>query len=397
MVPKLREAYNKGFTQEKFDAFSNDLNQQHVPVEFRLAETPVFIPKSFYEQMINACEHIVDVIQQPDFREKTERSIPENYKVLNENAQPHFIAFDFGICKNEAGELEPQLIEMQGFATLFAYEIMLDDVFQKHYEKPAGYDSYLGGLDREHYLSLLKRIILKDEHPENVVLLEIFPKQQKTAIDFYCSEDYLGIQMVCITELIKKGNQLFYLKDGKETLIKRIYNRIIFDELQQQSDEVKEKAKILFEDIDVNWVTHPNWFYRISKFTLPLIQHPNIPDTQFLNDLKKIPEDLENYVLKPLFSFAGQGVIIDVSPDDIKNVKDPENWILQKKVEYASVIETPDEPAKAEIRIFYFWEEGAPRPVPGNNLARLSKGKMIGVRFNKDKLWTGGSFALVEK
>jgi len=202
---------------------------------------------------------------------------------------------------------------------------------------------------------------------------------------------------VCVTELIKKGNQLYYLNDGKETLIKRIYNRLIFDELQQQEKEVQEKAALLFEALDVEWVTHPNWFYRISKFTLPLIQHPNIPETIYLNELKAIPDDLENYVLKPLFSFAGQGVIIDVKPQDLSAVTDPENWILQKKVAYAPVIKTPDEPAKAEIRIFYFWEEGAARPVPANNLARLSKGKMIGVRFNKDKIWTGGSFALFEK
>ena len=286
---------------------------------------------------------------------------------------------------------------MQGFPTIFAYEIFLDDVFSRHYSVPDNYSSYLGGLDRESYLAALKKIIVNKEQPENVILLELFPLRQKTNIDFYCTEDLLGIKMVCVTELIKKGNKLYYLNNGKETLIRRIYNRLIFDELQQQEPAIQEKAKILFEDLDVTWVTHPGWFYRISKFTLPLIRHKNIPETRYLNEIKTIPEDLENYVLKPLFSFAGQGVVIDVSPQDIRNIKDPENWILQKKVNYAAVIKTPDEPAKAEIRIFYFWEDGAPRPWPANNLARLSKGKMIGVRFNKDKIWTGGSFALFEK
>lgn len=397
MVPELRDAYNAAFTHEKFDRFLQDLNSKYVPLQFRIAETPVFVPRDFSVQLFDACENIVDSILQPDFKEKTNRAIPKGYEVPNENEHPHFIAFDFGICGNDKGELEPQLIEMQGFPTLFAYEIFLDDVFSRHYSVPDNYSSYLGGLDRESYLAALKKIIVNKEQPENVILLELFPQRQKTNIDFYCTEDLLGIKMVCVTELIKKGNKLYYLNNGKETLIRRIYNRLIFDELQQQESAIQEKAKILFENLDVTWVTHPGWFYRISKFTLPLIRHKNIPETRYLNEIKTIPEDLENYVLKPLFSFAGQGVVIDVTPQDIRNIKDPENWILQKKVNYAAVIKTPDEPAKAEIRIFYFWEDGAPRPWPANNLARLSKGKMIGVRFNKDKIWTGGSFALFEK
>ena len=397
MVPERRQAYNTAFTDEKFQAFVQALNSYATPIQFRIAETPVFIPKDFSRQMIDACEQIVDVILQPGFKENTGRAIPENYRVPNEKGHPHFIAFDFGICRNASGNLEPQLIEMQGFPTLFGYQVLLDDVFDEHFGVPPGYSSYLDGLNRQTYLELFRKIVVAGEDPENVVLLEIFPQQQKTNIDFYCTEAYLGIKMVCVTDLIRKEDQLFYRKDGKETRIKRIYNRVIFDELQQQEPEVQEKASVLFEDLDVEWVTHPNWFYRISKFTLPLIQHPNIPETRFLSDLKEIPAALDQYVLKPLFSFAGQGVVIDVTPADITAIKDPENWILQKKVEYAAVIQTPDEPAKAEIRIFYFWEEGAARPRPVNNLARLSKGKMIGVRFNKDKTWTGGSFALFEE
>ena len=252
-------------------------------------------------------------------------------------------------------------------------------------------------MNEESYLKLLKEIIVGNENPENVILLEIFPHKQKTRIDFYCTQDYLGIKPVCLTELIQEGKKLYYMNEGKKTQIKRIYNRVIFDDLQQQSAEVQAKGNILFEDLDVEWVPHPNWFYRISKYTLPFIHHPYVPETYFLNEIKQMPADLENYVLKPLFSFAGQGVVIDVTPADIEKVKDPENWILQRKVKYADVIETPDIPAKAEIRIFYFWKDGEARPVATNNLARLSKGKMIGVRYNKDKEWVGGSFCLFEK
>jgi hypothetical protein len=317
--------------------------------------------------------------------------------VPNENAHTHFIAFDFGICENEQGELEPQLIEMQGFPTLFAYQVWQDKVTRNHFEIPENYSTYLNGYTAETYCQLLQEVILGRHAPENVVLLEILPHQQKTRIDFYCTTDYTGIPVVCLTELIREGKQLLYTKNGKKIPIHRIYNRIIFDDLQKQSAEIQEIGKLLLEELDVEWVPHPNWFYRISKYTLPFIDHPYVPKTWFLNALQQIPADLENYVLKPLFSFAGQGVVIDVTPEDIANVKDPENWILQRKVKYADVIETPDIPAKVELRIFYFWKEGEARPVATNNLARLSKGKMIGVRYNKDKEWVGGSLAYFEK
>jgi len=398
MIPAIRNEFNQNFTKEKYEAFLSDLNSVHPnQIEFRVAETPVFVPRDFTQKMLSACESIVDVITDPTFKDLTKNAIRSNLNVPGENIHSHFIAFDFGICINDAGEYEPQLIEMQGFPTLFAYEVLLDDIFRKHFPVPDNFSCYLGGFERENYLQILKDIIVGKENPENVILLEVFPKKQKTRIDFFCTEEYLGIKMVCLTELIKEGKKLFYMNDGKKTEVRRIYNRLIFDDLQQQSPEVQEKGKILFEELEVEWCPHPNWFYRISKYTLPLIRHPYVPQTFFLNEVKQIPADLQNYVLKPLFSFAGQGVVIDVTATDIENVKDPENWILQRKVKYADIIKTPDIPAKAEIRIFYFWKDGEARPVAANNLARLSKGKMIGVRYNKDKEWVGGSFCLFEK
>ncbi|MBL7724226.1 MAG: hypothetical protein JNK27_08745 [Chitinophagaceae bacterium] len=398
MIPAIRKAYNEAFTKEKYEVFLNQLHGVYPgQVDFRVAETPIFVPKDFTKKMLDACENIVDIIAAPQFKELTKNAIPKNVQVPGENDHSHFIAFDFGICINEAGEYEPQLIEMQGFPSLFAYEILLDDVYKDNFPIPPGFSSYLGGYTKETYSKLLKEIIVGTHHPENAILLEIFPRKQKTRIDFYCTEEHTGIKMVCLTELIKEGKKLYYLNEGKKTEVKRIYNRVIFDDLQQQAPEVQEKGKIFFEELDVEWCPHPNWFYRISKYTLPLIRHPYVPPTFFLHEIKQMPADLENYVLKPLFSFAGQGVIIDVTKEDIEKVKDPENWILQRKVKYADVIQTPDIPAKAEIRIFYFWKDGDTRPVATNNLARLSKGKMVGVRYNKDKEWVGGSFCLFEK
>ncbi len=396
MIKELRERFNKNFSREKYDAYMAKLESLHPgALDFRNAETPIFVPKDFTKKMLDACEDIIDVIVHPRFKELTERGIPDNVRVPNESSHPECLVFDFGICENESGGLEPQLIEMQGFPTLYAFQAFHSELTAQYAELPANFSPYLNGYNKETYIQLLKDIIIGDLNPENVILLEIFPEQQKTRIDFYCTEQLLGMKTVCLTKLIAEGNKLYYDNNGVKTLVKRIYNRLIFDDLQKQ--EGLGDVIDLTKEYDVEWVPHPNWFYRISKFTLPFINNPYVPKTYFLNELKEIPSDLENYVLKPLFSFAGMGVVIDVTLADIEAVKDPENWILQRKVKYADVIETPDEPAKAEIRLFYFWKKEWARPKGVHNLARLSKGKMIGTRYNKNKEWVGGNVAFFEE
>jgi hypothetical protein len=398
MIPEIRKRYNEEFSEEKYAAFLHELNNIYPGhLDFRVAETPVFIPKDFIDKILSACEAIIDAVMLPGYREQSQRAIPQNLVVPGQDAQPHFIAFDFGICSNDKGILEPQLIEMQAFPTLFAWQVLLPEVYRHHFNIPSHLTSYLGGFERESYLELLKKIIIGNEQPENVILLEVFPEQQKTRVDFHATEELLGIKTVCLTKLIQEGNDLYYENEGRKIKINRIYNRLIFDDLFQQPAEVQEKGKLFQQELNVTWVPHPNWFYQLSKFTLPFIDHPYVPHTQFLSEVKELPHDLENYVVKPLFSFAGQGVIIDVTVEDIRNIKDPENWILQRKVKYAEAIETPGESAKCEVRIFYFWKEGAARPVPTNNLARLSKGKMVGVRYNQDKEWVGGTVCFFEQ
>ncbi len=396
MVPHLRKTFNQEFTVERYEHFLQDLKGLHPgAIEFRIAETPVFIGKEFKRKLLDACEAIVDIIVGGDFKGLTERGIPKDENVKNENSRCPMIVFDFGICINENNELEPQLIEMQGFPSLYGFQAYYPEVIRKHFDIPEDYSHYLGGYDHESYLQMLRQLLLGDHRPENVILLEIKPHQQKTRIDFYCTADYTGVQPICITEVFSEGKKLFYTKDGQQTPIHRIYNRVIFDDLKAQKD--LGNIIDLTQDWEVEWMPHPNWFYRISKFTLPFIKHPYVPETRFVNELKAVPADLDNYVLKPLFSFAGQGVIIDVQPGDVEAIKDPENWILQRKVTYADVIQTPDVPAKAEIRVMYVWPDGAERPHAAINLARLSKGKMIGVRYNKDKEWVGGSVCYFEK
>jgi hypothetical protein len=398
MIPGIRKKYNEEFTEKKYEAFLEDIDTLYPgQLDFRVAETPVFVSKDFKDKVLATCEYIVDILLDPEYVKQSEKSIPESLRVPNEDQHTDFIAFDFGICKNEEGELEPQLIEMQGFPSLFAYQVLFPEAHAQHFRHPEGFTNYLNGYTKESYIAFLKKIIVGDCAPENVVLLEVLPQEQKTRIDFWCTEDYLGIKTVDLNEVVIDGRQLYYYREGRKLQIKRIYNRLIFDDLFQQSKELQTKGKLFQQELDVTWVPHPNWFYRISKYTLPFIQHPYVPETHFLHTVKQLPKNLQDYVVKPLFSFAGQGVIIDVTKEQIDAIKDSENWILQRKVAYAAAIETPDEPAKAEIRIFYFWEKGAQRPVPTNNLARLSKGKMIGVRYNQNKDWVGGSFCLFEE
>ena len=398
MVPAIRNTYNEQFDQTIYEQYVAELSNVYPDaLQFRVAETPVFIDKEFKEKILSACEYIVDIVTQPGFAEKSKKAIPEDCNVPNQNAIPNFIAFDFGICEDEEGNYSPQLIEMQGFPTLFAFQLFQDEATRKYFDIPANYSAFLNGFEKESYLKLLKEIIVANHQPDNVILLEILPHQQKTRVDFYVTEAYLGIKTVCLTELIKEGKELFYLLNGVKTKVERIYNRIIFDDLQKQSSEIQEHGKLLLEELAVEWVPHPNWFYLLSKYTLPFLNHPSVPKTWFLNTLLSIPEDLENYVLKPLFSFSGQGVLIDVTKEDIEQISDPENWILQRKVKYAEVIKTPNVPAKAEIRVFYFWKDGEARPIATCNLGRLSKGKMIGVRYNQNNDWVGGTLAYFEK
>ena len=395
MEKSLREIFNTNFLPEKYNTYLQKIEALHPgSLEFRIAETPIFIPKDFTKKMLDACEDIIDVITAPNFKQLTQRSIPKDLIVPDEDDHPQCLVFDFGICENKSGELEPQLIEMQGFPTLYAFQAFHSQLTHEYANAPENYSSYLNGYNKETYIALLKEIITGNHNPENVILLEIYPEQQKTRIDFYCTEKLLGIKTVCLTKLKAEDDKLFYDNDGKKTQVKRIYNRLIFDDLQQQQG--LENIIDLTKKYEVEWVPHPNWFYRISKFTLPFIDNPYVPETFFLNEITQ-PVDLNNYVLKPLFSFAGMGVVIDVTQADIDAIKDPENWILQRKVNYASIIKTMDEPAKAEIRLFYFWKDDWARPIAVHNLARLSKGKMIGTRYNKDKTWVGGTVAFFEQ
>ncbi|WP_231458774.1 hypothetical protein [Pedobacter sp. Leaf132] len=395
MIPDQRQNFNQQFTEEKYQNFLTDLQEGYPEIPFRVAETPIFIPKDLKEKLIAAGEEIIKLIKQPNFKALTENAIPKNWNVPNENEQPHFLTFDFGICKNNAGALTPMLIEMQGFPSLYGFQTHLAKTFKKNYNIDNSLNYFLNGFDEDKYIELFKEVIIGQHQPHEVALMDVDARNQKTAIDFFVTQKMLGIKILALEDIKKIGKQLFYEEDGKQIQLKRIYNRLIFDEVADNTDIFKNSFDPR-EELDVEWVTHPNWFYRISKYTMPFLKSEFVPETRFLNEVTSIPADLENYVLKPLFSFAGMGVIIDVSETDIKNIADPENWILQRKVSYEPVVQSPDGGVKAEIRMMYLWpDDGEPQLCL--NLARLSRGKMIGVRYNADFDWVGGTVGFMEQ
>ncbi len=394
MQQLIRQKFLEAFSMEKYAAYLSEIEAYaQSKLEFRIAETPVFISKDLKLKMEETADSVIEFIKDKDFKKLTELSIPNEFKIPGENEFPEMMVFDFGICKNKNGGIEPQLIEMQGFPSLFGFQYLCDELTKKHFDIPENYDAYLNGYDGESYIQLLKEIIIGNEELSAVVLLEILPQQQKTSIDFKITEKILGVKTICITELIAIDDKLFYKASGNLIQIKRIFNRMIFDDLAK-FPELKHIN--LTKKYQVDWITHPNWFYRISKYILPFTHHRYIPETYFLNEIKQ-PLPLHEFVLKPLFSYAGMGVIINVTQNDIDQIKDPENWILQRKVEYAEVVETPVGNSKLEVRLFYFWKEGWDKPIAVHNLARLSQGEMMGTRYNQDKTWVGGSIAYFEK
>ncbi len=393
MISELRKKYNSEFSEEKYQKFLHDINTfTEYPADFRVAETPIFISKDFKEEILNAVGQITAYLTSDEYKKISLNAIPAGLDVPNDPGYSSLLALDFAICRDSNGKFIPQLIELQGFSSLFFYELLQNMMYRKYFN----IDPQFGGLFHYHnpdtYVQKLKDVIAGSSNPENVILLEIEPEKQKTRIDFACCEKWLGVKPVCITKIIKEQKDLFYLRDGKKTKIERIYNRVIFDELKKRPDL---KLNFRFRDeLNVEWISHPNWFFRISKYSLPFLKNKYVPETRFLSDIQAYPTDLENYVLKPLFSFAGAGVQYDVTEKMLDETDDKANYILQKKINYEACIETPDTPAKAELRLLFAHENG--KPYLMNNLVRLSKGKMMGVDFNKEKSWVGSSLAYFE-
>src|SRR5215211_4122868 len=385
MHPELRARFNADFTAARYAEMVRVANEtERWPVDFRISESPIFLTPEFTAEVAQAAEELVAQTRKPEFARHAARAIPPGLEVPDETAHPNFLQVDFAICEQN-GRLTPRLIELQGFPSLYAFQVLLLHSMRHAYPAiPPDWHPFFGGLDERSYRELLRRVVVGDADPEAVVLLEIEPEKQNTRIDFACTETLLGVASVSLSDVTRRGNELFYQRDGRELRIERIYNRVIFDELLRRPD--LSFGFNFQHEIDVTWVGHPNWYFRISKHSLPFLKTAHTSGA-FFADQFPAGESLAGFVLKPLYSFAGLGV--DLEPDERKlaALTDPHAWILQEKVNYADFIPTPDGPrSKAEIRMMFLWPESEePRLV--NNLVRMSQGAMMGVKFNKNKTW----------
>jgi hypothetical protein len=393
MDPQQRTRFNANFTPEKYAALLRAVNENEGwPADFRISETPIFLTPEFTEEITGAARELVAQVQRPEFQEDARDAIPPKLVVPNENPHPSFVQVDFAVCEDGNGSLTPRLIELQGFPSLYSYQLFFWRCLRATFsEISPDWQPFFSGHDEQSYRALLRSVVVGDADPENVILLEIEPERQKTRIDFACTESVLGVRPVCLTSIVKRGRQLFYQHDGREIRIERVYNRVIFDELLRRPE--LRPGFDFREDLDLIWVGHPNWYFRISKYSLPFLKTAHTSPAYFADEFPP-DEPLSDYVLKPLYSFAGLGVEMDPTPEKLAALREPHSWILQHKVTYAEFVPTVDGyRSKAEIRMMFLWpEEG--EPILVNNLVRMSQGKMMGVDFNKNKTWVGSSIAL---
>lgn len=397
MIPLRRKAFNSTFTPDKYKEYLAALDKLvGMHIDFRINETPVFIPKELEKMLITSAGEILEQVMSPDYLKQfttgESQVFPHQAEAPNESDHPEFVQIDFAVIQNEDGSLGIRLIELQGFPSIYALQELMGKTAIEFYELE-GVHHLLNGLSSEEYYELLRKVILRDSHAQNVILLEVDPHHQKTKPDFIWTEKVLGIRTVDISTIEKDGKDLFYRnQEGRRVHIDRIYNRAIIDELEQR----KTKFAFSFTDeLNLTWVCHPNWYFRISKYALPFIKHPTVPHTTFLDEINSLPDNLDLYVLKPLFSFAGTGVIVSPTHKHIEQIPDEHrhHYILQQKVEYAPVLETPSGGTKVELRVMFIWDK---EPMAVNLVVRTGRGKMMGVAFNKDMDWVGATCGLLE-
>jgi hypothetical protein len=393
MIPSLRLDFNARYTPEKYQALLRILEERcGTPVKFRVSETPCFFPAELIDEMSKSGEELIrQLVDSPEYHAKSSESIPAEFNAPNEDAHPLFVQVDFGLVRDSEGKLRPKLVELQAFPSLYGYQTVLAQAYKDVYGLDPKLKYLLSGLDEASYLRLLRRAVVGDCDPENVILMEIDPLHQKTLPDFLVTERLLGIKTVCITEIKKEGNRLFYENRGKRVPIRRIYNRAIVDELERKGVRLAFDFR---DDLQVEWAGHPNWYFRISKFSIPYLAHESVPKTWFLDQLKRVPKDLENYALKPLYSFAGLGVVIGPKKEDLAAIP-PEKraqYILQERVQFEPVIATPYGMTKAEVRVMYLWLDEL---TPVMTIIRMGRGLQMGVDHNRNMEWVGSSAGLV--
>lgn len=395
MIPELRRAFNAAFTEERYRLYLEDIAAAvGCPIPFRVAETPIFLPPRLRQAMVRAALEIIGQLLRPEHQQASLAAVPPEWDVPNCDEQPLFVQADFAVVADPAASegYAPRLIELQGFPSLYGFQLLQAQAAQRYVPGGERLEFLLSGLDVAGYRRVVGEAILGGHDPREVVLFDLDPPTQKTYPDFAATERLWGVRPVCPTTVEKRDRELWYDRDGTPTRIRRVYNRVIVEELVARRLELPFRYT---EPLDVEWAGHPNWYFRWSKHSLPFLDHPAVPEAVFLADLDRWPDDLDRWVLKPLFSFGGTGVKVDLTPADLEAIRPDErrHYLLMRKVEYAPCIETADgNRSKAEVRVMIVWHRG--RPLPVTTLVRLSQGKLMGVSYNRDRTWVGSSTSL---
>jgi hypothetical protein len=392
MLPALRERFNAAWTQARYDAMLSSLQQRTGGrIEFPISETPCFFPRGLIERLGAVGRELIEQAMSGEAARAAAAVVPARFRGAASEAHPTFLQVDFGLVRSTDGEIEPRLVELQAFPSLYGFQMALADAYCAAFDLPAGLDEYLGGLTRDGYRALLQDAITGGHDPTEVVLMEIEPARQKTRPDFAMTESLWGVRAIDTSETIKDGRRLFYRRDGRLTPIRRIYNRVIPDEL------LTKGLTLPFDygdDLEVEWTGHPEWYFRVSKFSIPYLRHAYVPRTWFLHQVRTLPAPREELLLKPLFSFAGGGILFAPSDEqlDAIPVDQRDQYILQERVRFEPVIDTPHGPTQAEIRMMYVWTDQLRAVLP---LVRMGRGKMMGVDHNKGLRWVGASAGLI--
>lgn len=400
MDPALRAIFNRAYTDDVYRRVSALMQErcEEPAFGFRLAELPLILPSDLRERCERAAREILDLASRPAVVEHGTRAVPARYDVPRLDAAPHFLSVDLAIVRGPGGALEPRLIELQAFSSLYGMELVQGEVWGEVLASmpgmPARWTQLFSGLDRDRYVDALRRTVVAGEDPDEVILLDLDPGNQKTRGDFHVVRRLLGVRAVCATDVVREGRRLLAPKDGRLVPVRRIFNRVVFDELDRRGDELNFDWR---DDLDVTWVAHPNWYWIWSKHTLPRLDHPCVPHARYLSDVTALPDDLSGYILKPLFSYAGGGVHVDVERALVDAIPAAERgrWLLQEKIAYAPDLLAPDgSRVKAEIRMMFLRPEGEHELILAINLARLSRGKMHGVDHNRGLAWVGSTVAV---
>jgi hypothetical protein len=403
MLQPYRDQFNSQYISAGYDELLARMNENtRSSIDFHIAETPCFFPRALMNELADTGAKLThQLLDNPAYMQASEQAIPTQYRAPNDNPIPNFMTVDFGLVRNSDGSLQPKLVEMQAFPSIFGYQDILSRQYIETYRLQPDLEWHLGGHNEQSYWALLRKVIVGNHNPENVVLAEIEPDHQKTLPDFHVYEDKLGIATVDIAELRKQDNRLFYERSGRWIPIHRIYNRAIVDELERKNIHLPFDYR---DDLNVEWAGHPNWYFRISKFALPYLDHTSVPKAVFLDDwfaqrnLEGLPHQRERLLLKPLYSFAGKGIQFSPTDDDLNAipVADRHLYLLQERVDFEPVIQTPHGATQAEVRIMYLWPDGGALE-PVISLVRLGRGLMMGVDHNRNQQWVGGSAALIPR